>query len=65
MNDRFVSSTLLIALSLVLLWHFFNIWRYGSFYIAEPNVVVKIAETAGLLLILLYGVYAFARGLKA
>ena len=56
--------TVLIGMSSALLWHFSNIWRYGQHMIGEPNIVILSLETAGLLLILVFGITKFISGLK-
>jgi len=58
------ADALLIGLSAALLWHFTNIWRYGEYLIAEPNVFIRILETAGLVLILIFGVGRYIGDLK-
>lgn len=51
-----VVYTAIIGMSSALLWHFSNIWRYGQHVIGEPNIVILSLETAGLLLILIFGI---------
>jgi len=51
-----VLDAVVIGLSAAFLWHFSNIWRYGQHLIQEPNIVILSLETAGLLLILAFGV---------
>jgi len=51
-----IADTLIIGMSASLLWHFSNIWRYGQHPIAEPDIVIRSLETAGLILILVFGV---------
>ncbi len=53
---NFILDSMLIGLSAALLWHFSNIWRYGTHLIGEPNKVILTLETTGLLLILIFGV---------
>jgi len=50
-----IANGAIIGLSASLLWHFSNIWRYGQHLIQEPNIVILSLETAGLLLILSFG----------
>jgi len=59
-----IIDTLVIGLSAALLWHFSNIWRYGQHLIQEPNTIVLTLETAGLLLILGFGVIKLVGDLK-
>jgi len=42
-----IADGMIVGLSAALLWHFFNIWRYGQHLIQEPNMLVKTLETAG------------------
>ncbi len=63
-RQRLVLDTLIIGLSTALLWHFFNIWRYGQYLIGEPNIVIRSVETFGLLLILAFGISKYIRDLK-
>lgn len=35
-----------VGMGLALLWHFSNIWQYGSHYIQEPQFLVLVFETA-------------------
>lgn len=68
MRKKDVSSVLtnglLIGLSAALLWHFAGIWQYGEYLIAEPSQPVLIAETVGLVAVLVFGVYRFIQNLK-
>jgi len=54
-----VLDTVVIGLSIALLWHFSNIWRYGQHLVREPNIVILSVETAGLLLILAFGIIKY------
>ena len=51
-----IANGAIIGLSASLLWHFSNIWRYGQHLIQEPNIVILSLETAGLLLLLVFGI---------
>lgn len=51
-------------MSLALLWYFSNMWRYGQHLIQEPDIVILSLETAGLLLILAFGVSKYISDLK-
>jgi len=57
-------DALIIGMSGALLWHFSNIWRYGQYLIQEPNIVILILETTGLLVILIFGTSKFISGIK-
>ncbi len=51
-----IGNGMIIGLSLALLWHFSNIWRYGQYLIGEPNIVIRSLETGGLLAIFIFGI---------
>ena len=51
-----IVNGVLVGMSAALLWHFSNIWRYGQYLVGEPNIVIRSLETAGLLIILVFGV---------
>ena len=60
-----IGDTLVIGMSIALLWHFLNIWRYGQYLVGESNILIRSVETAGLLIILVFGIAKFvtdARG---
>ena len=59
-----VFDTVLIGLSAALLWHFSNIWHYGQHLIGESNIVILSVETAGVLLILAFGISKYISDLK-
>jgi hypothetical protein len=59
-----IRDAMIIGLSGALLWHFSNIWRYGQHIIQEPNEVILIVETAGLLVIFTFGVTGFIGSLR-
>ena len=63
-NNEVIAGTLIVALSLALLWHFSNIVRYGGYTIQEPNSSIRNGESAGLIAILGFGIYCFVIGLK-
>lgn len=58
------ADRVIIGLSVALLWHFSNIWRYGEHLIQEPSIVILTVETAGLLLIFAFGVTKFISDLR-
>ena len=60
-----IADVLIIGLSVALLWHFSNIWRYGQYLAGESNIVVRSLETAGILLILAFGISKYISDLKA
>ena len=51
-----IGDSLVIGMSVALLWHFSNIWRYGQHLIQEPNIIILSLETVVVLLILAFGV---------
>ena len=60
-----IADCLIMGMSVALLWHFSNIWRYGQYLIQEPNSVVLVLETAGLLAVLIFGVTKFISDLRS
>ena len=60
-----ILGLLTIGLSAALLWHLFNIWRYGQYLVVEPNIAVLSVETAVLVLILGFAVYTWVSDLRA
>jgi len=54
---------LIIGMSSALLWHFSNIWRYEKHFISEPNIWIRSIETAGLIIILIFGIGKYVRDL--
>jgi len=59
-----IADGAIIGLSASLLWHFSNIWRYGQHLIQEPNILILSLETAGLLVILIFGISKCISDLK-
>ena len=59
-----IVSGVIIGLSGALLWHLSNIWRYGQHLIQEPNIVILILETAGLLAIFVFGISKYIGSIK-
>ena len=62
-KDLVLDATV-VGLSAALLWHFSNIWRYGQYLVGEPNIAIRSLETAGLLLILAFGISKFVSDLR-
>ena len=52
---------LLIAVSASLLWHFSNIWSFGSHYIQEPSLGILLFETLGVGAILILAILDFRK----
>jgi len=59
-----IKDLILVGLSCALLWHLSNIWRYGQYLAGEPNILVRSIETAGFLIILVFGTAKFVPDLK-
>ena len=59
-----IANGVIIGMSVAFLWHFSNIWRYGQYLVGESNIVIRSLETAGLLLILAFGVSKYVSDLK-
>jgi len=59
-----IGDTLVIGMSVALLWHFANIWLYGQYLVGEPNILIRSLETVGLVIILVFGTAKFVIGLK-
>jgi hypothetical protein len=59
-----VHNAVIIGLSGALLWHFSNIWRYGQYLVGEPNIAIRSLETAGLLVIFIFGISNYISGIK-
>ena len=54
---RYFLAVLALGMALVLLFHFGCIWVYGEFVICESNTAILIAETCGMLAIVIYSGY--------
>ncbi len=54
-------AILTVALSMALLRHFSNIWRYGQYIIQEPNIVVLVLETLMMILSAIIGLVSFKK----
>ena len=59
-----IANGAIIGMSGVLLWHFSNIWRYERYLVGEPNIIVRSLETAGLLVIFIFGISKYISGIK-
>ena len=59
-----IASGALIGMSAALLWHFLYIWRYEQYLVGEPNIIIRSLETAGLLIILVFGISKYITDLK-
>ena len=59
-----IADGLIIGMSTALLWHFSNIWLYGQYLVGESNLAVRVLETAGLLVILGFGISKYISDLK-
>ncbi len=59
-----MANSLLVGLSVAFLWHFSNMWRYGQYLVGEPNIFIRSLETAGLVVILAFGVSKYVSDLR-
>jgi len=59
-----IANGALVGMSVALLWHFLNIWRYEQYLVGEPNIVIRSLETVGLLIILVFGISKYIMDLK-
>ncbi|MBA7680765.1 hypothetical protein ES703_89086 [subsurface metagenome] len=59
-----IANGALIGMSAALLWHFLYIWRYEQYLVGEPNIIIRSLETAGLLIILVFGISKYIIDLK-
>ena len=41
-----IANGAIISMSVALLWHFSNIWRYGQYVIGKPDIVIRSVETS-------------------
>jgi len=65
MNIReLITDCIIISQSVFLLWHFSNIWRYGSYLVEEPNGIIRTLETVLIVFILAFGVSRFINNLR-
>ena len=56
-----IKSSLIISMSLALLWHFSNIVRYGTHIIQEPSPVILWSEVGLLAVILVFGIWSVVK----
>jgi len=59
-----IGNGIIVGLSIALLWHFSNIWRYGPHLINEPNMLILSLETVGLFIILIFGISNYISAVK-
>ncbi|KKM68510.1 hypothetical protein LCGC14_1460140 [marine sediment metagenome] len=64
MNKRILAYLCLMGTSVALLWHFSNIWIYGSHYIGEPSRIVLSLETVLLVGIFGFGVFMIIKDME-
>lgn len=57
-------DTLVIVLSMALLWVFGNIWIYGGYLLVEPNLIIRAGESALFLVTLAMGFMALNRDVR-
>ena len=65
MMRQAIGNGIIIGLSAAFLWHFSNIWRYGQYLVGEPNIMIRSLETAGLLVILIFGISNYISVVKS
>jgi hypothetical protein len=53
------SGIINVGLSVFVLWHLSNIFRYGEFMIYESNLYILVVETMATIAFLIFGVYLF------
>jgi hypothetical protein len=53
------SGIINVGLSVFVLWHLSNIFRYGEFTIFESNPLILLAETIATIAFLAFGIYLF------
>jgi hypothetical protein len=53
------SGIINVGLSVFVLWHLSNIFRYGEFTIFESNPLILLAETIATIAFLVFGIYLF------
>lgn len=61
----YILSLLSLAMATWLLFHLACIWMYGRFFIYEPNILVLLLETIGILLAGAFSVSCAVEQLKA
>ena len=49
-------SAIVVSLSAAMLFHIACIWKYGSFYIQEPNRAILVSETIVIIAMLVFGI---------
>ena len=65
MNMRnIIADALIMGLSASLLWHFSNIWRYGQYLAVEPDITLRILETALLASVFIFGAVKLIKDAK-
>lgn len=59
-----LNKGLIMGMSAALLWHFYQIWTQGKFYIQEPNIVILTLETIMLAGIFIYAVVSLGKNIS-
>jgi hypothetical protein len=54
-----ISGIINVGLSVFVLWHLSNIFRYGEFMIFESNPLILLVETIATIAFLVFGIYLF------
>ncbi len=52
-----ISGIINVGLSVFVLWHLSNIFRYGEFIITESNSLILLVETIAIVAFLIFGIY--------
>ncbi|TET10087.1 hypothetical protein E3J84_04495 [Candidatus Aerophobetes bacterium] len=60
----YINDALIIGMSLAFLFNFCLIWHYEQILVQEYNLVIRIAETWGFILILAFGIGNFIVDMK-
>ncbi len=59
-----VLGSLALGMAICLMVHFAFIWKYGKFYIYEPNPLILVMETVMMAAIIIYALYCVISSLK-
>lgn len=59
-----IADTLIFGMGAALLWHFSYIWRYGEFYVREPNTAVLTGETILLAAVTVFGLFRVLKDIQ-
>ena len=65
MLRRQIANGTLIGMAGMYLWHFSNIWRFGKFYVCEPNIFILSAETVFFIGLVVFGIWNLKKETKS